>query len=386
MLRNLLNPRQRTVIVPFGELLTRRRGPHVIIDVVNSGNLYCRYTINDILGKIESPIEPRLIYFKALLHAVTSFPVSDALTSRTGTEEALEILTPGNAQPWMPLNPGPLALLKIIANLSPTLEFYPQDSKKMKITHFNEDLTTTIQYEASRFVISSILRESGQLESFTVQRNELLKQLESPTVQPNELSKQTKSSIVQTNELPGLELSGNEHLLKRDLCRFHRYRRPSVEVGLELPTDQEHKSRDQPRVTTSCRNAFEVVSTLRDWPQSMPLTNDLANMLEIWSTIGGYTHRFDTVLLTDLIHLDIQLNWGGLVQYCAESSSLERFSLMFTFATIAVCKGVKMEAVRVLLAFAISEQLKRLEFPPSPFYTNFKRHKVLTQDDLVRLN
>ncbi|KAH8586881.1 hypothetical protein B0O99DRAFT_643285 [Bisporella sp. PMI_857] len=43
-----------------------------------------KYSIDDVLGRVECPSEPRLLYTKALCHALTSYFLPDPLTGRTG--------------------------------------------------------------------------------------------------------------------------------------------------------------------------------------------------------------------------------------------------------------------------------------------------------------
>jgi hypothetical protein len=67
---------------------------YVAVDVTNNGN-YGGFTINNVLGRLECPAEPRLLYLKAQFHAYISFVISDPLTKRTGSEEALHCLWSG---------------------------------------------------------------------------------------------------------------------------------------------------------------------------------------------------------------------------------------------------------------------------------------------------
>jgi hypothetical protein len=70
---------QRSIIVPMGKVKCTRNGPHVAIFVDNNGD-YGRFTINEILGRLECATEPRLLYLKAMYHAYTSFVLPDPLT------------------------------------------------------------------------------------------------------------------------------------------------------------------------------------------------------------------------------------------------------------------------------------------------------------------
>lgn len=92
----------------------------------------CR--INDVLGRLDCATEPRLLYVKAMYHAYTSFVVSDPLTGRTGSEEALHCLESGYCQPWSPLNFWSLQDLNLISQLTPCREYYPKDLKVMQKT------------------------------------------------------------------------------------------------------------------------------------------------------------------------------------------------------------------------------------------------------------
>ncbi|KAL5591115.1 hypothetical protein FOBRF1_014672 [Fusarium oxysporum] len=96
ILRNVVNPERRTVLVPIGDIYWQRRGIHVDVKVANHG-LYANFIIVKVLGRLDCPPEPLLLYLKAALHAPTSFPLPDGLTLRTGTEgsQQLEVFSKG---------------------------------------------------------------------------------------------------------------------------------------------------------------------------------------------------------------------------------------------------------------------------------------------------
>jgi len=87
-------------------VLYKRNGMHIAVDVINSSN-YSRFTINIVLGRLEYPAEPRLLYLKAQFHTYTSFVISDPLTQRTRNKEALHCLRSRYCQLQTPLHPGP---------------------------------------------------------------------------------------------------------------------------------------------------------------------------------------------------------------------------------------------------------------------------------------
>ncbi|KAJ6527882.1 hypothetical protein DFH09DRAFT_1186352, partial [Mycena vulgaris] len=87
------HPSRRTVIVPFGKLVSCISGHHVKVDVLlRGGNIrYFKYEINTDLGFLKGTTLTAGL-FKILLHAYTSHLLIDPLTGRTGTEEALNEL------------------------------------------------------------------------------------------------------------------------------------------------------------------------------------------------------------------------------------------------------------------------------------------------------
>jgi len=122
---------QQSVIVPMGNLSFKRHGIHVKALTENIDH-YGRYTINTVLGRLDCPAPPRLLYFKARCHAYTSFVRPDPLTGRTGTEEALHCLRSGCFQPWKPLDDHHFEILTSIAKLTPLREYYPENLKVMQ--------------------------------------------------------------------------------------------------------------------------------------------------------------------------------------------------------------------------------------------------------------
>lgn len=118
ILRNVVNPERRSVLVPIGKIYWERRGMHVAVRVANNG-LYARFTIDKLLGRLDCPPEPLLLYLKAALYALTSFPIPDSLTLCTGTEEARHSLLAARSQPWKLLQDSLKQMLSVLKSLSP---------------------------------------------------------------------------------------------------------------------------------------------------------------------------------------------------------------------------------------------------------------------------
>ncbi|KAG5778326.1 hypothetical protein H9Q73_008026 [Fusarium xylarioides] len=109
-LRDPSNPKRRSVLVPIGNIQWEREGIHVAVRISNEG-VYAKYTLNSVLGRLDCPPEPLLLYLKAAIHALTSFPLPDDFTGKTGTEESRHCLLSARSQPWTPLAGFPQRML-----------------------------------------------------------------------------------------------------------------------------------------------------------------------------------------------------------------------------------------------------------------------------------
>ena len=361
VLRDVLNRTQRSIIVPIGEAKCVPNRFHVSVRIENHSS-YGRFAINEVLGRLDCPIEPRLLYLKAQLHAYTSFVVPDALTGRTGTEEALRCLSAGYCQPWTPLNSGPLVVLKAIARLSPKREYYPRDAKAMQHVYWDANLTPTIQNDDFRPAVESIWQKSDQLSLFTLTKGD------GPTG-------------------PSIEtFGGPRHLLNRSRVRRHVYERPNPDYRvLDAVPDTVYPARDRAEPGKACANAAESVWLIRNQFPEMPTTSGLAAILQEWPTIGGYQGSFSKILLSDLLDVNLPLEWGSLVNLCRESGTADRYRLMFLFAIMSFRNDAEMDVIRVLIAFSVLRDLKTLEPPMWPCYMQFRLNQPPTADYLLQL-
>ncbi|KUJ24466.1 uncharacterized protein LY89DRAFT_663197 [Mollisia scopiformis] len=348
--------RQRIILVPMGQMMYTRNGQHVKVRVENNAD-YARYIINDVLKRLECPAEPRLLYLKAQLHAYTSSFMPDPLTGRTGTEEAMHCLRSGYCQPWSPITVGPHRALIYIAHLTPRREYYPKELKVMQTTSWDAQLTTGIQHDGFRTIINEILAKSDELSTFSSEKI----------------------------ELQALEPKGDQHLTLRGLARRQLYQRSDYWIEPVSIQDQKYQSRDRWRPSHSRANVSECVNLLCTWPASFPTTSDLAGLLQGWTIIGGHTGRFEKILLSDVLNVELGAEWGSLVNLCRDSSTSEMYKLMFLFACMAFRHDANMDALKVLIAFVVFSELKVLAPPKWPVYTQFRQNQVPRVDYLVQL-
>jgi hypothetical protein len=362
--RNVDNPFRRTVLVPFGNVIAKRRGCHVVVKIESNSN-YGKFPINDTLGRIDCAAEPALVYTKALLHACTSFLLPDPLTGRTGTEESLHWLRSGICRPWTVIRYLlEFAPLHQIARLTPVREYYPTGLKVMKTDRWATNVTNHMQHPLYRQVVEEILATSKELETFS-------------TVRDNDDS----------TDYQVLPPGGEAHLTRRALVRRRLYeRRLAADDDDLMPevTDKVYLSRDRPSASdVRCARVMETTHLLRTRPDTFRTPHNLATILAQGNTIGGYGTEYATVSLSDRMRVDIRENWGSLVEYCRHGRS--SYSVMLLLATLSFRENVDEALLKALVAFAIFGELQVLPFPRWASYFNFRPDGEPQLGDVVKL-
>ncbi|KAK6356074.1 hypothetical protein TWF718_000448 [Orbilia javanica] len=356
VLRDSNNSRLRSIIIPLAMPQCRLDGPHVEVDIPNYG-VYGRYQINTVLGRVDCPPEPRLLYTKALIHAYTSFILPDPLTQRTGSEEALHCLKSGYCQPWQPINPANHRLLELIADLTPTREFYPIELKVMQKVTWNKNLRSHAQSEHFLSVVRDIIAKSEQLKPFGKEK-----------VNPLDLERKHKELHERSKERRGLyerNISNDPPEPTQDLLYHSRGR----------PTDSQ----------IARRNTYAVTYHLYHWDHIFSLHGNLAGALEKWQNIGGFGVVFDETLLSDRLSVDLPSFWGSLVSLCRSSSQKDKYKLMFLFAALVHNDTIDMDMVRTMISFATNSALKDCDLPMGEFYSEFHKDEKITADNLRTL-
>ncbi|KAH8687808.1 hypothetical protein BGZ60DRAFT_363637 [Tricladium varicosporioides] len=357
--------RRRYIIVPLGDISYRRHDVHVGVHISNSGN-YAKFAINEILGRIDTPAEPRLLYTKAKLHAYTSFVLPDRLTKRTGVEESIDFLESSLCQPWKPLTARPISILLAIAHLSPSREYYPKGMKRMQKVFWDPNIPTMIQHDGYKKVVEGILEKSKLLSSFD--------------------SEEAKKAH------PTLTPSCAPELEARSLLR-----RQTHDMGGDTK-DATYHARDKWNKTQEKVNVFECSTLIRNWRDKLSTTSDLAGIMQSWATttspVMGFVGVFERILISDHLNVTFAAEWGLLVNLCLRSSYKDRYRLMFVFAPIVFRHDVDMAVVKTLIAFAILDDLKKLIPPTWHQYSQFRSNQIpsvtylqqLMKQSLVKYN
>ncbi|KAK4201015.1 hypothetical protein QBC40DRAFT_64262 [Triangularia verruculosa] len=366
--RRVHNPFRRTILVPLPAsgaqgFRFRRSDCHVDV-VVGLSDKYGKFDINDTLGRIDCAAEPALVYAKALIHALTSFPLPDPLTGRTGTEESLHWLQSGICRPWTVLG-NEVPLLLQVASLTPTREYYPSGLKGMKTDFWDEHLTTHIQHPLYRPVVQQILSISNDLRMFHPPR---------------------ENEDISLDLLPA---GGEPWLNKRALARRRLYERREGNSDAAMTSgsvDRVYLSRDKSNNYDKLyKRVMETSHFLRTRPAKFQTPSNLAAIFALGNVVGGYGEKYDKVSLNDRMYTDIQENWGALVEFC-RARSQSCYSLVFLFANLAFREATDDSLLRGLVAFAVLRELRELPLPrPWPLYFNFRPGAVPQLEDIIKL-
>ncbi|RYP58023.1 hypothetical protein DL771_011363 [Monosporascus sp. 5C6A] len=286
VLRDMIT-RKRSIIVPLGGIKCKRQGVHVDVRM-DSAQEYGKYKIDDILGRLSCPPEPRLLYTKALCHAITSFCLPDVLTGRTGTEEAFDVLRSGAAQPWVPLGSGTHPVLKTLEALSPRREYYPTQIKRLQKVTWNEDLTVTIQHDGYESLVRDIMEKSNRLNKF--------------------------ASVTAKDFL----IRGPTHLRRRGEMHRRLYERPTLDTAGQITPDMVYVPRDR-KATAKAANVYGIARLILTHCSSLYMDTTLMSMLESSHTIGGFHYKRSSPPneepLISQIEDPIIEQWGDLTQY-----------------------------------------------------------------------
>lgn len=367
VLRDTADTRRRTVIVPVGTCNYRLNDPHVVIIIPSGSNAYAKYEIDDVLGRLTCPPEPTLLYSKAHLHALTSFPIPDKLTGRTGTEEAMHILQSGMSQPWNPLGRKPVSELEAIAALSPRREFYPEDKRSLQKTQWSPELSISIQHERLETLARDLLRKSHRLRPFSEntlhveeveeashlrRRAEVRRSVyDPPSIQPPSRQDSTKPTSNGKTSNGKLQSSLN---------------------GLVQPMrDRFYAARDQGVESIMAMNVKHIVKATFKRPFHLSKRINLRSILIGKQIIGGFQSSVPPEGLGKLIEDSLIEQFGELVDFSRRSSPDRLYGLAFRLALMSFKPQTDMDLLEVLVAIARLDSLKVLDPPQHPVFVDF---------------
>ena len=335
---DIKNHSKRSLIVPMGTIRYRMQGfqAQVVVDLDSQG-AYAQFGIDWVLGRLTCAPEPRLLYFKAQLHAYTSFLLPDTLTSRTGTEEALHILNSAICQPWVTLTTGQIGVLAALGELSPKRMYYPDTIKVMEKVVWKTQLPWWSQHDSFRPVVAKILAKSQELSTFGNLRLEESEATNHPEMlEVVELRR--RAELRRSRFDPGgFKLTDEGHVGRRHyVSRFsagQKIRQDVRQILQVLIHDQ-----------FCIRLKEPLIDRLASWKWMCPATTDIQS----------------TTLVSTLLNSETCDQWWSYVRACV---SIDGADVSFMLATLA--NVLEMDLLMVLAAVArVPEVRKFVQQPP----------------------
>lgn len=361
------NSEKKSLLLPDGEFSWRAKGIHVTVDISNQGR-YAQFSIDNILGRLQSPPDPKLLYLRAAIHALTSFPIPDRLTGRTGTEEALQCLTSARSQPWAPLQGPPRHYLLLLQSLSPKRQFYPPGIDAYQKVRWDKQLTMTIQHEAYDSIVRGILRQSQELETFH--------------------DKSTPNSNVET--MANFESTTMHPLSQRGFIRRLNYERICLSSDIViLKAVQEVEITWPGRSIQSFkggRRVREVIMKLQGVLPAKVNMSEVATMLKDSGTVGGFNGPPAALEVRRLLNEDVPLGFGSYVGAMRSVGDIAfKYSVMFSLCMIAFGREDGNAMVSLLAAIAGHADLRTLEPPAHKYFLRFSQKETPASTTLKSL-
>ncbi|KAF4949086.1 hypothetical protein FGADI_9160 [Fusarium gaditjirri] len=360
-LRDTLNHKRKSVIVPIGSIQWEREGVHVAVRISNEG-LYARYTLNSTLGRLDCPSEPLLLYLKAAIHALTSFPLPDDFTGKTGTEESRHCLLSSRSQPWTPLEGLPQRILSVIKFLSPERTLYPPGINLYQKVRWDQHLTSTIQHEDLAPLVALIESRSRELEVFG-------------TTQPRQENMPCNTSVAH------LQIRGR---IRRQLYERVCFDSDSTILAQAAQTDSFMPLRDQKTSVKSCR-VYQTIRAMLESDTGTFHLPKLAPILEQWNTFRGIKESLSDIDLASTLGVGAPQLWGPLVHRLCEKDLTRIYDNHFSLALLAFDDDVDMDVIMWLLAVFQSSRLSRIKPPNHSMFTNFRHFEEPSKDVFLSL-
>ncbi|KAM3510728.1 hypothetical protein MY11210_005654 [Beauveria gryllotalpidicola] len=157
----------RVLVILDGEETVLKVSDHVSIGIeIKKETAVQVYTIDDFLKQLKGNQTWRSKAWLAYLSALTSHPMPDPFTSRTGQETALEILTSSAITSFDALEAKDLALLQQIGQLSPGRQFRKRGGLNIPTIEWNTKLHPASQHEKYWFAVEKIRDRAERLNIF----------------------------------------------------------------------------------------------------------------------------------------------------------------------------------------------------------------------------
>ncbi|KAF7929086.1 hypothetical protein BELL_0370g00080 [Botrytis elliptica] len=327
----------RVVVVPDGEIVFTRENEHVQVKIdtaLTSSCSYHDYRIDPQLGRLIDNGSLKTCLFRLYLHSVTSDVIPDALTGKTGTEEALNGLTSSSVWSFSTLSSSEIGLLLKLRDLSPQVEYYPAHKKSMQMISW-KNLPVLSQHERFCKQVDLIFTHAKKLVPFQTASDK-----EYPIPKSNDRS--------------------NPILISAAIIRNAVYRVDGF--GAEEFTtikDKVYDSRDGNCDESRRADIYHTAALVYSWSQNLKVYTGLLGMMSsLSSNIIGPGAISVNIIGYDSKWLDtpesfLSETWCAIYQQLSASiETRDKYKIMIFLSTLIFSKNVDHSLVHTFLAFA----------------------------------
>ena len=357
----------RVLIIPQGEIRYAQTDSHVVAKIKKTGRNvhYFTYRLDSILGRLRGEGSLQSNLYKAHLHAVTSSILIDPFTSRTGTDQAVELLREQVILTSGPLGAEEKLRLSKLSHLTPRRVYYPEGSQVMQTVTWDPNLGSNAQHDDFSIITEEIRGIAANFSIFYPARHS-----------------KDQESIKTCAQL------SEAHLLYRARARNSAFRRPDSGGNLMRA---EHDSlyvqdRGVPAHADRVSCAFHISSCLKQWSPAMSnsrsLTKDLINI----GTVAGFKEVFDTRKpVSELLKFSQSKEWGALWNLCCQAlRHKDEYNLAFALSITAYeGSDITLQALQTILSFAFSQPLRDLTNTPQASFYNLRKGTSPNRDKLT---
>ncbi|KAF9474197.1 hypothetical protein BDN70DRAFT_334295 [Pholiota conissans] len=327
-------PRSRIVLIPFGEVhySISSSANHVCVRIDTKSQqqvTWYRYEIDTDLGLLAGSVSITSRLFLIYLHALTSHPLPDPLTSQRGTDRALEELAAAGSFSFQQLTKLDIELLRLIGSITPKREYYPKHLRNMQTTSWSPLLPVLSQHGLFDAAVFKIMQYAQSLTVFP------------------ELS----------CEEAEYNCSGDPTLMARATRRNAIYYEGPIRPSAHL--DKEYHSRDYSRYSNGAIEALNTSRLVYIWPKSLAgdrsTFSGLLATFQRWDTIEGIDPNTSLTYSKEWLDLFLPTQWLSVYELCRrmERPRSHKFQLLFSFAALAYrIESALLRHIRMFLAFA----------------------------------
>ncbi|KIM46712.1 hypothetical protein M413DRAFT_23079 [Hebeloma cylindrosporum] len=331
-------PRSRCVLIPRGNvhfaLSTDQNHVRVHIDTRTNFKrrvTWDKYEIDTDLGLLVGNVNLTSRFYRIYLHALCSNSLPDPLTGQTGTDHTLQELQAAGSFSFQKLTEADVELLRLIGNLTPRREYYPQHLSAMQTTHWSPQLPALSQHSMFDTAIGKILDYGRSLSAFA-----------GPKDNDIDLDYKQESAPV---------------LMARAAQRNSVYYEGGFKTSADL--DRRYNSRDLPHIADHDSCAVEALKTSRlvyAWPPGLTRhiePSELIETFKAWGNMSGPMEGTSLMYTREWLRLDLPAKWLSIYDLCRQAGqNAAKYELVFSFAALSFSSASLREFIPVLLAFA----------------------------------